>query len=202
MKNQSVSHPARRNIMRRLYSTIITCLTLLCADAGFAQELPEMPEMPKPTKEHAWLEQLAGKWDTETEIFAIPGQPPIKVEGEESSRMIGGFWYLAEAKGDIMGTPYTGIMTLGYDAEKKSYVGTWVDSMGGYMWNYKGTVDDEGKTLTLETKGPCPLKPGQIVDFKEVFEIKDKDHKVFTSSMKQDDDTWTKMLTVNYIRKK
>jgi Protein of unknown function (DUF1579) len=188
--------------MRRLNSTIIACLFLLGAETGFAQELPEMPEMPKPTKDHAWLEQLAGKWDTETEIFAIPGQPPIKVKGEENSRMIGDFWYLAEAKGDMMGMPYTGIMTLGYDAEKKSYVGTWVDSMGGYMWNYTGTVGDGGKTLTLETKGPCPMKPGQIVDFKEVFEINDKDHKVFTSSMKDEDGKWTKIMTVSYKRKK
>ena len=63
-------------------------------------------------------------------------------------------------------------------------------------------VDDAGKTLTLETEGPCPLKPGQRCKFKEVIEVKDKDHKVFTSSMQGDDGKYTTMLTINYRRKK
>jgi hypothetical protein len=103
----------------------------------------------------------------------------------------------------MMEMPYAGILTVGYDPEKKSYVGTWVDSMQGYMWKYTGTVDDAGKTLTLETKGPCPKKPpGTLANFKEVLELKDKDHKVFTSSMQEDDGSWTKMVTMNYRRKK
>jgi uncharacterized protein DUF1579 len=95
----------------------------------------------------------------------------------------------------------TGILTIGYDVEKKSYVGTWIDSHTGYLWKYTGKVDDDGKALTLETRGPCPRKPGTLSNFKEVLERKDKDHKVFTSSMQEDDGTWTKMVVVKYQRK-
>ncbi|HUG89416.1 MAG TPA: DUF1579 domain-containing protein [Planctomycetaceae bacterium] len=161
----------------------------------------EIPEFPKPGKEHQWLGQLVGEWDTEGELFMEPGQPPLKTKGTESVRAIGGFWVLAENKGDFLGQPFTGLLTLGYDAEKKQYVGTWVDSMTGYLWTYEGAVDNAGKVLTLETEGPCPDRPGELSNFKEVLEIKSKDHKVFTSSMQGEDGTWTKMMTINYRRK-
>ena len=91
-------------------------------------------------------------------------------------------------------------MTLGYDPRKK-YVGTWVDSMGDYMWQYKGCGRRQKADAGIER--PCPLKPpGTLVNFKETLELKDKDHKVFTSSMQEDDGSWTQMLTMNYTRKK
>jgi hypothetical protein len=172
---------------------------LLNAITGFCAQ-PEMPEMPKPQKEHAWLERFAGKWDAESEIYMEPDQPPLKVKGEESARMIGGFWLMAESKSEIFDTPVTGILTLGYDPEAKTYVGTWVDSMTGYLWTYKGTVDDDGKTLTLTTRGPCPKKPGTLANFREVLELKEKDHKTFTSFMQEDDGSWTKLVAINYRR--
>jgi hypothetical protein len=160
-----------------------------------------VPEMPKPQKEHAWLEQLAGEWDSVSEVKPPGQEEALKFTGEERSRMIGGFWLVAENKGDMFGTPFTGIMTLGYDPKSKKYIGTWIDSVGDYMWQYKGSVD--GKKLTLESKGPCPVKPpGTMVNFRETIELKDKDHKVFTSSFQEDDGSWTQMLTMTYTRKK
>ena len=56
--------------------------------------------------------------------------------------------------------------------------------------------------LTLDTEGPCPMKPGQTSQFKESVEIKDKDHKIFTSQILGDDGKWTTMVVVNSKRKK
>ena len=93
------------------------------------------------------------------------------------------------------------ILTLGYDPQKSTYVGTWVDSMTSYIWTYQGSVDPSGKVLTLETEGPWPMKPG-VTKFKEVTEFKSKDYRVFTSSIQGDDGKWTKMVTVHSRRKK
>ena len=41
------------------------------------------PEMPKPQKEHEWLQQLVGEWDTEAEILEEPGKPPALYTGDE-----------------------------------------------------------------------------------------------------------------------
>ncbi len=158
------------------------------------------PPMPKPQKEHEWLHQLVGEWDAEGECVMDPSQSPVKFKGTESGRKIGGFWVLLENKGEVMGAPFTGILSLGYDPGKKKYVGTWFDSMTSYLWQYAGSVDPSGKILTLETEGPCPQQPGKLSKFKEVLEIKGRDHKLFTSSIEKDG-KWTTMMTVHYRRR-
>jgi hypothetical protein len=163
-----------------------------------------MPEMPPPAKEHAWLQQFVGDWETDVEINMEPGKPPVKGKGVESDRMLGGFWLVAEGSGTMEGMPgtMTSLLTLGYDPEQKAYVGTWIDSMTSYLWKYNGSVDPSGKKLTLECEGPCPMKPGKLSKFREVTEFKSKDHRVFTSSMLGDDGKWASMVTVHYHRKK
>src|SRR5688572_5687918 len=79
----------------------------------------ETPSLPGPAKEHEWLQQLVGEWDSESEMIAEPGAPPQKWKGTESVRAIGGFWVMAENTFDFLGTPVTGILTLGYDARKE-----------------------------------------------------------------------------------
>ena len=174
-------------------------VTLLCG-ANLLQAA-EMPKMPPPQKEHAWLQQFVGEWESECEMFMEPGKPPTKSKGSESTRSIGGFWILADNKSSFMDMPFTGLMTLGYDPEKKKYVGTWVDSVNSYLWKYEGTVDAAGKTLTLETEGPCHNAPGKLSKFKEVVEFKSKDRKVFSSSMQGEDGKWVTMMTINYQRR-
>ena len=159
-------------------------------------------EFPKPGPEHAWLQQLVGEWEAETEAYMEPGKPPMRMKGTESVRPLGAFWTITEVKSTMMDMPFTGNMTLGYDADKKKYVGTWVDSMTGHLWQYEGTMDAAGKTLTLESEGTCPMRPGKLTKFREVMELKDKDHKTFTSSMQGDDGQWVTMMTSHAQRKK
>ncbi|HBA83312.1 MAG TPA: hypothetical protein DCZ95_04375 [Verrucomicrobia bacterium] len=160
----------------------------------------EMPKMPEPQKEHAWLMQLEGEWEADLEATMVPSKPPEKFKGTESARSLGGFWIVGENKSAHMGKPFTGIITLGYDPMKAKYVGAWVDSMSSTLWLYEGTLDENGKILTLDTEGPCPIAPGKIFKFKETIELKDKDHKVFTSTMQGDDGKWTTMMTINFRR--
>ena len=123
----------------------------------------DTPKLPAPLKEHDWLKQLAGEWVTEAEMVMEPGKPPMKSTGTETARTLGGFWLVGEHKSRVMGIPVTGVMTVGYDPAKKKYVGTWVCSMDGHLWNYEGAVDSAGKVLTLNTEGPDMTKPGKTV---------------------------------------
>jgi hypothetical protein len=157
-------------------------------------------EPPKPQKEHEWLQQLVGEWETETEAVMGPGQPPLKCKWRETVRSLGGYWTHAELKADINGIPVNGIMTLGFDPQAKKYVGTWVCSMDGHLWKYEGTVD--GQVLTLNTEGPNMSAPGKLAKMRDVIEIKDKDHKVLTSYMLGDDGKWTPFMTMKATRAK
>jgi Protein of unknown function (DUF1579) len=162
----------------------------------------EVPEMPAPQKEHQWLNQLVGEWDTDGEMQMGPGADPIKSTGTDTARMLGGFWLVSDVKGEVMGMSIEARLTIGYDAEKKKYVGTWIDSMTNYMWNYEGSVDNTGKILTLNTEGPGFEGGDQMTKFKEVIEIKSKDERTFTSTYQEKDGKWTKLMSVKYRRKK
>lgn len=162
---------------------------------------PQMPEMPKPQKEHQWLTQLEGEWISEVQMAGPAGQPGTESKGTETVRSVGGFWIVAENQGDMMGMPYTGILTLGYDANKEKYVGTWIDSFASHMWKYEGAVDEDGKVLTLTTQGPNPMNPETTTRFKETIELKSDDHKLFTSSFQGPNGEWHEMITINYRRK-
>ncbi len=167
-----------------------------------ARALPQDgPPLPKPQKEHEWLRQLVGEWDAEGEACMEPGKPPIQIKGTESSRMIGGFWAVFEHRGDFMGSPFTGIMTLGYDPERKKYVGTWIDSMGSYLWRYEGTLDASGRILTLDSEGPCHETPGKLAKYRESIEIKDKDRKHFVSKIERNGQ-WVTGMTMTSRRRK
>lgn len=185
--------------MKRI--TFITCLVaLLGGAAGICAQ--EMPKMPLPVKEHEWLKQFSGEWESTSEVIFEPGKPAVKGTSTESARMLGGFWVISEGKGEMMGMTMSSILTLGYDAESKKYIGTWVDSLSGHLWKYEGTVDSTGKILTLETEGPCPKKPGQLSKFRDVTEFKSKDHRISTSSILGDDGKWETTVTVHSHRRK
>jgi hypothetical protein len=174
------------------------CVALMVVSSLPAQP----PEMPAPVEEHKWLTQLVGEWDIEGEIPAGPDQPAIKCKGVETVRDIGGFWVISESKSTIMDMPVTGILTIGYDPQRKQYVGTWVDSMTSYLWKYEGAVDDQGKTLTLMTEGPSHSDPAKMAKYKEVIELVSDDHKTFTSYVQADDGAWQTIVSFQYHRKK
>src|SRR5258708_35556867 len=55
-------------------------------------------EMPGPVKEHELLQKFVGEWESEGEAFMAPGQPPTKLKGVESSRLIGGVRFVGPNK--------------------------------------------------------------------------------------------------------
>jgi hypothetical protein len=171
-------------------------VVVLSAPAG-AQEAPAVPT---PTKEHEWLKQLVGEWETEAEMVVEPGKPPVKSKGTETVRLLGGFWLVSEMHGDCLGVPVTGIMTVGYDPQKKKYVGTFVCSMCDLLFKYEGTVN--GKVLTLECDGPSPTDPTKTVRMRDVLELKDKDTRTLTSSLLGEDGKWVVFMTATAKRKK
>lgn len=192
----------RRIVIAGFVALLGTAAFIAAQDAEKQPPPKEAMKMPEPQKEHEWLKHYVGEWDAEIELTMEPGKPPEKSKGTENTQPIGGFWVLSEYKGTFMDRPFTGVMTLGYDPEKKKYIGTWVDSMNSHLWTYEGTVDAEGRILTLYSEGQCPAKPGERVKFKDTTEFKSRDHRVFSSSMQGEDGKWSTVMTAHYQRRK
>mgnify|MGYP002624138943 CR=1 FL=1 len=180
---------------------VAVALVALLGSAHLAQA-EDGPMFPQPTDEHRWLQQMVGEWETHAVAAAKPGDTPFECRGQETVRSIGGFWTVGETKGEPMGMPMHGVLTLGYNIDKKKFVGSWIDSMTSHQWTYEGTLDKKANTLTLLTEGPSMLEPGKTAKFKEVMEIKDKDNRVFTSQIQGEDGAWLPMVTITYTRKK
>ncbi len=157
---------------------------------------------PEPAKDQEWLKQLVGEWDIQFKMYIQPDQPPAESTGSDTVRGLGDHWIVAETRTTMMGVPYSGILSLGFDPLKKHFTGTWIDSFCGYLWVYKGTLNDAGDTLTLMTEGPSLQSPDKTARYREVIQITGKDGRTFTSSVETDDGTWVKILTIEYRRKK
>jgi hypothetical protein len=100
------------------------------------------------------------------------------------------------------GGPAITMMTLGYDPQKKSYVGTWIGSMMTHMWVYSGTVDATGTVLVLDTEGPSFAGDGKLAKYQDVIEFKSDDHRILASQVLGDDGKWNRFMTAHYRRRK
>lgn len=155
----------------------------------------------QPTEQHKWLAKLLGEWTYENECSPGPGQPMQKFIGTDSVRTMAGIWYICNGALDGHANHNT-IMTLGYDPDKKKYVGTFIGSMMTYQWLYEGEVDASGKVLTLDTIGPDFVTPGKLVPYQDCIEFVTDDHRTLTSKTKDADGKWVQFMTANYYRKK
>ena len=156
-----------------------------------------------PQKEHAWLQQLVGEWTSEAEATMEPGKPPERFKGTETVRSLGGLWILAEGQGEMPGCGHaTTLMTLGYDPQKKRYVGAWVGSMMTHLWVYDGALDAAEKVLTLDAERPSMADHSVMATYRDVIERASDDHRILTSHVRGDDGTWHQFMTAHYRRKR
>jgi len=157
----------------------------------------------EPQKEHMWLQKLAGEWDFEAEMTMGPDQPPMTCTGTGSVRTIGGLWTLIEGEGEMPGGgAATSLFTLGYDPQKQRFVGSFLASMMTHLWLYDGTLDADGKTLTLDTEGPSFAQDGTMSKYQDLITIVSDDHWMLTSRAPNPDGTWTEFMNGHYRRKK
>ncbi len=157
----------------------------------------------EPQKEHNWLQQLVGNWTYETEAIGESDLPSEKYSGTETVRSLGELWVLAEGQGEMpcCETAIT-MMTLGYDPQKKRYVGTWLGSMMTHLWIYDGELDADEKILTLDSEGPAMTEEGKMAKYRDAIEFQNGDRRVLTSHVLDDDGQWHHFMTTTYQRQK
>jgi Protein of unknown function (DUF1579) len=185
--------------MKTLLRGLLFALFALSSGIAFAQDLPPMTE---PGKEHQWLKQFLGDWETDAEGSAGAGHEAMKCQGTVRSEFLGGLWLVSKSKIEASGISIEAIQTIGYDPNKKRYIGTWVDSMMNHLWQYEGSVDETGKILTLEAEGPNFMAAGKSTKFRDIYEFKSPDHIVATSQMQGEDGKWITFMSGNSRRKK
>ncbi len=147
----------------KIRSTVAVLLLVAFAGAAFAQDKPAAPAMGGPEMEammkamspgepHKHLAKMAGDWTFTSKMWMAPGQPPMESGGTmHAETILGGRYIQAVWKGDMMGMPFEGRATEGYDNLAKKYVSTWVDNMGTGIMYSTGTCDADHRKC--ESKG-------------------------------------------------
>jgi Protein of unknown function (DUF1579) len=154
-------------------------------------DLEEEMMKAEPSKQHQWLQRLAGDW-----LVDADDTP----QWSETVRSLDGLWFVAEGKGEMPGGgAATTIMTLGFDPKRNRYIGSWVGSMMSHLWIYEGSVD--GNVLTLDTEGPDFWSEGRRAKYQDIITFENDDRRILTSRMLNEDGTWRHVMKASYQRK-
>jgi len=152
-------------------------------------------EPAKPGPEHDYLKKLEGTWDATVKFGDQESKGTMTYKME-----LGGRWLVGDFQADFGGQKFQGKGLDGYDPVKKKYIGVWVDSMANSPMISEGTLDKEGKVMTMIGEGPG--MDGKPAKFKSVSETKDDDTIVFSMSSVDKDSKEQPMMTITYKRKK
>ena len=198
--------------MRFIHLAVITLCVMLTASTTLAKEKKSekkadpqaMMEMYKklgtPGEPHQLFASLVGSWTTHTKEWMEPGKPPTESTGTAEMKMLlDGRFLQQEFTGDMMGQPYSGIGTSGYDNLRKRYVSTWIDTMGTGIFIMEGTASADGKTITL--KGGHDELGGGHMTHRAVWKIVDNNNQTFDMFGTHRGGKEMKMMEIIYTRK-
>lgn len=160
-----------------------------------------MQEFTTVNANHEALKALEGKWTTHAKFWMDPKGPAEESDGTSEAKMIMNGRFLEQNfTGTIMGQPYEGRGTMGYDNMKKEYVTTWLDNMGTGIMTSAGQFDADKKVLTTEGSMSCPVVGDGHRWYKEILTIVDADHYTYESYMKDKDGNEYKGMEIVYTR--
>jgi len=176
--------------------SLLVVLLFFGATLAFAQA----PAPPHPGPEHEILKKEVGTWDATVEMSPGPGAPPLVSQGIETNSLLGGMWLVTQFKSDMGGMPFEGHGISGWDAGKKKYSWTWVDSMSTGISLGEGTWDAAAQAMTGWMEGPDMT--GKVMRSKSVTQWKDADTRLFTISGTGPDGKEMSFLEITYKRRK
>ncbi len=150
--------------------------------------------------EHEWLQQFVGEWTFEAAAQGPEGEH--RVTGTETVRSVGDAWIIGEsAVHEPDGRIGRNVITLGFDSERKQFVGSFISSMMTYLWVYRGELRPDQRLLVLETEGPDFGRPGRTAPYQDRFEVTGRDERVLSSYARGEDGQWSQFMTMTYKRK-
>ena len=155
------------------------------------------PPMPQPTAEHQKLKEHAGNWKVACKFYMEPGKPPMETSAKETVEMVGEFWTVSKFESEMMGAPFLGRATLGFEPQSGKFVSTWIDSMSPTLCNLSGK--QKGDTIVLEGEF-LSMMTNSVLKHRTTEKRISKDERIFEMFCTMPDSTEIKMMTNHYKR--
>ena len=152
---------------------------------------------------HKMLAKGAGTWNGDVTMWMANGAPPMKSSATMVTNMtFNGLYQQSKHKGEMMGAPFEGMSTTGYDNTKKEFFSTWIDNMGSGILVTTGNWDDANKTLTLSGTMKNPAN-GLDCSIREIYKMVDDNNQIL-EMYGPDPQTGKeyKTMEIKYTRKK
>ncbi len=150
----------------------------------------------EPGEMHRMLGKLVGTWDATVKMME-PGEPSSQSVGTMTYEMVlGGRYQRGHFKGDMMGMPFEGFATTGYNNTTKMFESTWMDNFSTATMTTKGTM--EGDKLMLTGEMTDPVK-GKVQKEREVTTFMGND-KMLSEFYHEMDGKDVLVMTINYTR--
>jgi len=126
----------------------------VAAATGMSEaDLHAMMAAAMPGPQHQHLAKMVGDWTFTNTFWMGPGAPPQTSTGTmHAEAMMGGRYVEHHWMGSMMGQPFEGRGTDGYDNVSKMWVNSWIDNMGTGILNGSGTCNDAMSTCTYMSK--------------------------------------------------
>ena len=101
----------------------------------------------------------------------------------------------------MMGMPFEGMGTMGYDNFKKTFSTTWIDNMGTGVMKLEGPWDEATKSITLKGKSMDPMMMKEV-DVWEKFTVVDDNTQMMEMYGSSPDGKDFKTMEIKFTRKK
>lgn len=138
-----------------------------------AAEMKAWTEYATPGSLHKMMAEETGTWNCDMTFWMESNAKPEKATSTAHIKMIlGGRYQETNFQGTMMGQPFEGKSTLGYNNASKEYTTTFIDNMGTGMMVGIGKYDE--KTKSMEFKGNM-VNPanGKKTPYREIYTIAD-----------------------------
>jgi hypothetical protein len=122
--------------------------------------------------------------------------------GRETYTALGELWVIGAMMAPMPdGTPMDARTTLGYNATKGTFEGSFHASCMDSQWVYH-SGELNGNTLTLNCVGPnmAPgAEPGSTCNYQDIFELRDANTRILRSQA-ETPDGWVQFMQATYTR--
>ncbi len=156
---------------RLLLAAALFSFSLLPAHAQMGEaEMKAMEAYGAVGDMHAMLARDNGAWQETVTMWSTPGAEPMTFKAEVQAKMVmDGRYQQQTHTGEMMGAPFNGLSTTGFDNARRVFVNTWIDNFGTSLMYSEGTWNAATKSIEFKGVVTDPMAGGKQVPFRQVL---------------------------------